>query len=341
MLHRFRGMAPRALHDMYFTPERGFKHQRSTYACLRELCESGALRRLDLPRRRTLYILTRRALSFCGLTDDAHDDVARKTPSFQTASFLWLRSMVIGGLVARGYRVGRGPAELAALRRYLVDHAKAAVAAHKKPSVERTRAEEVLARLRSSKDLTLPVRSVCEVCLHQSDVFVVKSVCERCQQPMRVRAVEQLVSCTACGMLCEDASEHLCALHLGSASRRAFKDAELLSCDVAWKEEGGRYDVMIVIVENPRRGVKAQLEGLPLKVSGAAKVSIVLKTTDPQSRYDVKNGRFLRMGPRHKALLSAFSPGGYQDLFRYEKTAQLVDALPGLELVRAFDGGAV
>ena len=59
---------------------------------------------------------------------------------------------------------------------------------------------------------------------------------------------------------------------------------------------------------------------------------VVLRSTDPDSRYDRKSHAWAVKGPRHQQLERTFLEDGFDEKLRLSTTATLVEVLPDLQL---------
>lgn len=79
-------------------------------------------------------------------------------------------------------------------------------------------------------------------------------------------------------------------------------------------------------------GLRAQLVGLPVQHIGQPEVPIVLRSADPESRYDRRHAAWASKGPRHQLLDAAFSEDGLKDLWPIANTTRVIEVRPDLQL---------
>jgi hypothetical protein len=111
----------------------------------------------------------------------------------------------------------------------------------------------------------------------------------------------------------------------GRSCSGASRQVDYLPFDLAWRQTGGRYEVQILLADNPYRSLQAQLDELPLRVIGQPRVPLVLRSSDDGTVFDRASGRYAVKGPRFRALARAFHEGtAKSDAFPFWTTATVV-----------------
>lgn len=324
LLTTLRAASGDALCALYFDAKLA---RRAAFRRLKALTECAVLARQELTDHRSVYRLAGAALSLSARVRARVSDAARKPLSDDDASYCWLRSALWAELKKQGFEIGRGPSELLALRRFLVDTQV------KRSNAGDQGAGRVLAALRSEPTLTPLFRSRCKACRWQSDLRVAVGSCPSCNGHTEQVLSERRFACSKCGHVADRAEEH------GDGATRprrtcsgTMREADHLPFDVAWRTTNGVREVLLVFVDDPGCDLVDQLRELPLRVAGQPRVPIVLRTTDIASIYSRETGSWTSKGERHRALLRAFSDDGDKHSFPFSTTAKVVDVCPQLQL---------
>ena len=312
MFRWLRAASVEALHHLFFTRSFPDQSTRTTGRMIAALIDEGYLAQMRLPYGRIVCHLTRSSLV---TFEDAGIDVPetlRRPPTVEVGGFLWLLSNVRAEHVRGGFSVGRGPAAAYALRRFLLDSG---------PPLPR----DVSDAIRANPTFRPMMVAGCDDCGFRAELWARTTACPRCKRathPVPVDARFECVGCKAVGS--RPGLHESCAL--------LMREIDSLPVDVAWVKTGRSYDVRLLFVEHPARGLGAQLAELPLMHVGAPMVPVVLKSTDPDSRYDRKRHTWAVKGPRQQQLERTFKDRGFDTALPFSETATVVDALPDLQL---------
>jgi hypothetical protein len=101
-----------------------------------------------------------------------------------------------------------------------------------------------------------------------------------------------------------------------------------LPFDVASK--GGA--VRLLLVDNPRQSIVAQVAALPLRTLGQPRLDVIIRPSDDDSLYDADNGRWLQRGTRLRLMHRLFETEHLPGHFPYASTATVVDHRPEAQL---------
>jgi hypothetical protein len=275
VLTNLRAANAQSLFDLYFK-RRGVK-SRTAMRRLHDLVDGGFLAHVRLDNARCLYHLTEKT---CALTrkleERAHSALYTPPPDRQ-AAYCWLRSRIFAQLSDMGYAVGNDPAALYALRRFLIDRLEAAVK-NSPPGAAKSYFEQNLAALRRSERLRV------------TDQELMLGFRTRC----RVCGAERVIT----------EHEHAATKVRCNGKLRAGPASIL---DVAWKRNANGYEAMIVFIDNPTLSLKEQLSVLELITLGIPPLPVIVRSTDPRSRFDITRGQWIEIGPRHRELDVAFN----------------------------------
>ncbi|HUQ50693.1 MAG TPA: hypothetical protein VM692_00640, partial [Gammaproteobacteria bacterium] len=314
VLAEIRAASADSLDELFF--QRVFLKQcrRSTNGMLARLVEEGFLARMDLKQARVIYHLTRKSLATIEVAGIHVPETLRRPPTDELGQVFWLRASLRAEHSRLGFTVGRGPREAYALRRFLID------------SVERSAASRaLLAELRADPALCPPMTDGCERCGFIAAYGAARAMCPRCANITSPVPLGRAFKCATCDVIAATPGPH-------GRCTALMRELECLPVDVAWRKVGERYDVRIVFVDNPVHGLRAQLEKLPVQHMDQPKVPILLRSADPESRYDRGNAAWASKGPRHQLLDAAFSEEGLNDLWPIESTTRVIDVRPDLQL---------
>jgi hypothetical protein len=331
LLAVLRAASADALHTLLFA-ERAATSLRSTYRALAALERAGFLERQLIPGSRAVYRMTARAYASSPRVRRRATETVRRPLSEALAGYCWLRAAAWAELKHRGYRVGRDATALRAVRRFLVDGQRRVVAAT--VGAEQVEATRVLAALRAAPWLLPMFRCRCIACAAEGPLGVALKTCTHCGGKAAQVAAEHRFECAGCGHVSDRDEEHK---NVRDARRREpcrgpMRETDHVAFDVAWRDSAASVEIVLVVVDDPTRSVRDQLNALPLRVAGQPVVPVALKTTDDQSVFDPRGGRWIAMGERHRELLRAFSPEGDRRLFPFSTTAKLVEIRPELQL---------
>lgn len=310
-LFRFlRAASAEALDELFF--KRAFPHQcvRNRYRRIERLVDEGYMTRLRLPGSRIVYILTRSSLAMFADAGIYAPETLRRPPTAEVGGCLWLHSNLRAEHERQGFKVERGPMAAHALRRFMLSS----------PVV----AEQVVRAVHADDGLRPPATDGCLRCGFRASFGVRPPMCP-CASGVRPILLAAKFKCRSCGAIAEAAGPH-------GWCDALMEEVDVVPVDVAWRKVDGRYDVRLLFVEHPARSLAAQLREIPLKHVGAMKVPVVLRSTDPDSRYDRKNHVWLAKGPRHQQLERAFSEDARDETLPFFKTARVIDVLPDLQL---------
>lgn len=333
MFRWLRGASVEALHELWFKGAFPGQSTRTTGRMVRALIDEGFLARMRLPHARMICHLTRSSLATFDAAGIAVPETLRRPPTVEIGGYLWLLSNIRAEHVRGGFTVGRGPRDAYALRRFLLDSAK-----------ETKR--HVLDAIRANPALTPMVVAGCD-CGFRADFGANVSACPKCRHATRWLPASAKYECAGCKAVADKPGAHRgCSL--------AMREVDALPVDVAWTKLGGQYDVRLLFVEQPTRTLGAQLAELPLMHVGAPKVPVLLRSTDPDSRYDRKRHEWAVKGPRQQQLERTFMERSFDASLPFSETATVVNALadlqahilrcgapaPGWDCAPAWNGGA-
>jgi hypothetical protein len=311
LFRSLRAASVEALHWLWFSGAFPGQSTRTTGRMVEALLDEGFLARMPLTQGRGICHLTRRSLATFEQDGVAVPETLRRPPTVEIGGYLWLLSNIRAAHVRGGFNVGRGPREAHALRRFLLD------AGSQTP-------RHVLDSVRAKHALSPLMVFGCE-CGFRADVGARVASCPRCKRATTPFPANAKYECAGCGMITSTSGPHRGCV-------RAMREVDALPCDIAWLNVGRRYEVRLLFVEQPTQALGAQLAKLPLMHVGAPKVPVVLRSTDPDSRYDRKRHEWAVKGPRHQQLERTFTESGFDEALPFSKTATLVDALHDLQL---------
>jgi hypothetical protein len=306
-----RAASPGALDELFL--KRAFPNQssRNMRRMVATLVDEGYLAKLRLPNARLVYHLTRRSLATLEQAGIDAPETLRRPPTIEVGGMLWMLSELRAEHVRQGFEIGRGPPASFALRRALLAG----------PLTD----PRVLDAVRANAALNPPMADGCTRCGFRAASGARCLVCPRCNTATRPRPLDAKFECTVCQAVAAEPGPHNGCEHL-------MREVDCLPADVAWRKVGARYEVRLLFVEHPSRTLGAQLAELPLFHVGAPKVPVVLRSTDPDSRYDRKSRAWAVKGPRHQQLERTFLENGFDAKLPFSMTTTLVDVLPDLQL---------
>jgi hypothetical protein len=310
-----RAASPDALDELFFRRAFPGQSKRNRHRTVAVLVKEGWLSKLRLPHARIVYHLTRKSLATFADAGIDVPDTLRRAPTEEIGGYLWLLSTLRAELARQGFKIGRGPADCYALRRFLLDTA----------NLDRRVADA----MRSAAALRPPMVSSCERCGYRASVGALRMFCPTCDRRMSSMPADVAFTCAKCKATTSTPGPHVGP---SGACDALMEEVDSVGVDIAWRLVDGRYDVRLLFVEHPTRGLGAQLEALPVKHLGAPKVPIILRSTDPDSRYDRKSAGWVVKGPRHQQLDRAFAEVGWPGFFAFAKTASVIDVRPDVQL---------
>ena len=327
LLTILRAVSAQSLHELYFRRRPAPTTMRQTTRIIGALVEYGLLERQALTGSRSVYRLTSRSYSSSPRVRRRATETIRSPLADHIGSYCWLRASIWAELTAAGYFVGRGRDEVRALRRCLVDQQRAVLALA--TGAARADAERVLAMLRNDALLTPLFRARCPQCGDTGPVNVAREKCTQCGARPNQVVSELRFECPRCHFVSDVEEEHHARAR---GCDGVMREVDHLTFDVGWRPNGERVDVILILVDNPERKLREQLQLLPLRIAGQPRVPIVLRSTDPYSVYDPVARHWIAQGDRHRELLRAFSEEGDRRLFPFASTTQVIDVRPELQL---------
>lgn len=304
LLAQIRGANAESLHALFFAPRK--IPFRTMMRRLADLVAAGHLARARMRGSRSIYHLTSKSLAMVATRRPGVSEILRRRPRGRQADHCWLRSAYWAALKRDGFNVGRGMDELLTLRRWLIDEQAAQLARTSAGTMERVRGETAMHMLRTHPHLQPVFRFVCDACAWRGRLSKFVDACARCAKPPRCRTASTLLACVTCGAVRDGLGEHTDRRDSGKACSGRLRVVDALPFDVAWRRRGGRFEVLILFVDNPSLPLKAQIAELPLGMDGQPKVSIILRSVDPDSCVGASGKGWLSVGARHRALLAAF-----------------------------------
>lgn len=337
LLCRLRAASSDSLWRLFFERVLGMTSRSAAFERIHRLIDSGYLRRRRITEWRSVNHLTQRSLGAFPSVRARGTDWLRRPPGTTEAHRCWLRGALHAELTADGYTVGRGPRELAALRRFYIDR-QARLIASINGGAEQREAENALAHLRDDGQLVPPFRARCPNCSTRAALNVAVDTCARCGASFRNEIVARVYRCKACSALSDELGAHV---HLGSGSggdaARApchgeMREIDVIAVDIAWRRANDSFEVIALFIDDTRRSLDHQLALIPAQIIGQPRLPIILRSTDMRSRYVTTTRSWLIQGPRHQALLRAFSEHAPEAQFPFSLTTKVIEYRPELEL---------
>lgn len=355
LLCRLRGASADSLWRLFLLRTLGITSRSAAMRRIERLNETGYLQHKRLSVWRSIYHLTHRALVAFPRVRASGSDTLRKPQSTSQAHYCWLRAGMHAELVGDGYIVGRGPRELAALRRFYVDGQLRRIEAL--PTAARGAAEQLLLALRREESLKPPFRARCARCGSASPLNVAVAVCSRCGGTTKNEIPLRVYQCRTCGRLTDEVGPHARPLDEADEAlppspssvpsrvppcsplcSSGVREVDVLSIDIAWRRTGDSYDVIGLFIDDPRRAIARQLEQIPAQLVGLPLLPLIVRSTDQRSRFDARTLQWRAKGPRHQALLRAFAADVHEALFPFALTTKVIDYRPELELWASYAG---
>lgn len=322
LVARLRCAGPKHIHHLAYgssVPDRTADHRTSRLVSL------GLLQRRRVTGLNAVaYFLTEKGRRSTPLTSSMSEQV-RRVPAPDVAFFALQRAALWTALVADGWKVGCGAREQLAVRRSLVDRQKVRVEAMPEGAVKVT-ASKVLAAIRTHPLLSPAHELRCEQCGAVDKRRSNRAVCD-CGRPLKASIVENAATCR-CGQVVNVDDDVQVQHHAQLCGPGLLRLLSPLPFDVATRGN----EVMLLLVENPRRSVTTQVDELPLSILGQPRLSVVLRPSDDDSLYDAAASRWLQKGKRFRLLERLFSDDHVEGHFPYSTTATVVDYRPETSL---------
>lgn len=281
---------------------------------LAALVAAGYLGHVRLDGGRWIYHLTEKALALTPRLRLLGHRTLCVPPTERRAMGCWLRAALWASLVKDGYSVGQDGSALHALRRFhvdaLLDRVKSATTA-----ADRASADWLLQAVRTSEALKFPVRAACGRCGWRGPAFGALR-CPSCKAATSQEIVEHQFRCRVCDVVVQDASvlkSDGAVLHDGKPCDGALRQTGVVPYDIAWRKKGERYEVILLVVDNPNRSIQDEIDELPFVCFGQESTPLILRSTDPHSRYDRKAKTWATVGERRAELVKAFGEKGLGD----------------------------
>lgn len=288
--------------------------RRTAMRRLAELVKAGYLERVRVDGARWIYHLTAKALELTPRLQGLGHTTLHAPPPPRQAAYCWLRSSLWASLEKDGYTVGQNGSALHALRRFFVDSLldllRVAAAAH-----ERDVLNGALQFLRASEALKLPAGDACSRCAWSGVVRDGVARCPTCKSATKKVLVEHHLRCRICKAIVSDASVHAhgTPLHADKGCGGALREVGVIPYDIAWRRIGDRNEVILLVVDNPSRSVEAVVDELPFVCFEQPVVPMILRSTDPHSRFDRTAKKWAAVGQRRAELMKAFGEKGRGD----------------------------
>lgn len=330
LLTVLRGASTESLHALHFSKQPAPTTLRQTYRDMHRLERIGLLERQYLEKGRCVWRLTAKGHASSPRVQRRAAETIRRPMSDLVGGYCWLRSALWAELANRGYRVGRGVEEQHAVRRFLIDKQRAVVRAAS--GAAREAAERVLQTLRADRALLPLFRSICPKCGTASELRQIVTNCPRCTTRVNQVPSAARYLCARCGHESDRAEPHQSRRVRARRCEGTMREVDYVDFDVAWRPAGSTFEVVLIVVDDAQRSIRRQLDVLPLRTLGQPKVPVVLRTTDHYSVLNSITCRWHSTGPRHLALLRAFTESGDRHLFPFSLTAEVIDVRPELQL---------
>jgi hypothetical protein len=349
LLCRLRAASADSIWRLFLLGTLGVTSRSAAMRHIERLVETSYLQHKRLSAWRSVYHLTHRALVTFPSVRARGTSAMRKPQSTSQSHYFWLRASFHAELVADGFTVGRGPRELAALRRFYVDAQLKRIAILGSGSdgrgtggeSARAAAENILVHLRAEESLKPPFRARCSRCDCRSPLNVATEACRKCGARTKNEIPLRVYRCRACKGLADDLRAHVSTgegAEPGELCAGTLREIDVVPIDIAWKKIGGRYDVLGLFIDDPKRAMAPQLEEIPAQIIGLEPLRLIVRSTDPRSRFNARTQTWRARGPRHMALLHAFTADAKEALFPFSLTTKVIDYRPQLELWAIYPG---
>lgn len=327
LLARLRGASASSLHELFFRRALDEPSTRTTERHIADLVTERYLARYELDAGRSIYHMTRRSLGVLEDRGQAVNETLRREPSFDVARRVWLRSVMHAALSRRGFSVERGPRAVLHLRRWYVDGQR------KRRDVlsgrEREEAQALVDLLRAEPSLLPASVAFCSRCRSSTRPGVGAPKCSGCGGATELQAPHRLYRCRDCRALLLVPGPHA---GNGRPCKGLAAEVENVAHDVASRTTAAGGEVVVLFVDAPRLALAAQLEKFPAQIIGAPPLPVILRSIDPDSRYDLRRREWASKGSKHRALLRAFSAEPREDLFPFALTTKVIEPFPDLQL---------
>jgi hypothetical protein len=261
-----------SLFELFFR-KKGVKW-RTAMRRLHDLVDAGYLVHHRLASARCVYHLTPKSLALTpALQVRAHASLDERPPERQ-AVYGWLRSAFYARKTAEGWNVGNDGPALHALRRFHIDDLMAQLA--KGP------------RGRERDDL-------------QSRLAFARKAPALAVSPEEIAGAPRW-RCRDCGRMGKGEHRDENGIRCPLGNYRAMPVAPL---DIAWRTRGNAYEIIVLFIDNPSLPLADQLESLR-HLCFWRRVPVIVRSTDPRTRFDREKGRVGERGDRHRELDRAF-----------------------------------
>ncbi|HEY4156730.1 MAG TPA: hypothetical protein VGM29_01490 [Polyangiaceae bacterium] len=252
---------------------------------------------MRLDRARRVYHLTPKSIALSPRLMLRASSSMTATPADRQATYCHVRSQLWAALAADGWNIGRNLDACVAIRRYLVDDLVARVAAAR--ADQRASLEAALRTLRAVPGLVPPNKLVCSRCR----ASCTGGPCSRCGAPTEAKLLDERFACRAChAPVPRGGGDHTDPRTRRSCACRAVREVDVLRYDVAWGRINGVLDVRVLLVDDPSRSVERLVRNLPLVTSAQRPLPLILRHTDPHSRWDPRSCRWASSGRRKAEL---------------------------------------
>jgi hypothetical protein len=312
-----RCMGPKHLHQLAYGP----MTSRAAQARTARMVTLGFLQRTR-PRglNSIAYFLTEKGRQATPLTAAMSEQV-RRVPAPDVAFCALQRASLWASLVADGWAVGCGVREQLALRRDLVDRQKMRVDAA--IGSAKDSAARVLSALRAHPALSPAFEVGCSSCgLGYAQVRRASALCD-CGSKLTATVITNAGQCR-CGQTVNVDDSAQVDRHRKNCGPTAVRLTAPLPFDVATRAG----EVVLLLVEDPRRSIFAQVADLPLRVLGQPRLPVILRPSDDDSLYDASARRWLQKGKRYRLLERLFSEEHVDGHFPFSTTSKVVDYRP-------------
>lgn len=317
-----RAASAESLHAFFFAPKRRIRSVRTSARMIAKLLDEGYLARQPIDGGRSIYHLTRKSVALFTAEGIDVSDMLRRSVTPAIGGYLWLRASLLCRLLGWGYRVGRGPEAVHALRRFFVD-------AVRERAVRLPRREDYELTLKWLREnFRPPILDECRAC----SIRVIDAVggrCPRCRRRTHGSLPARTFRCGTCSAVVVAPGPHRASNGLCAG---LVRELDCLPFDLAWRWSVKTVEVTVPFVDNPARGLLAQLKELPLRHTNDPKVRVILRTTDPDSLFSRTRGEWANIGPRHRLMLRAFSHDGLPREYPYVLSSTIAEVAEDLQL---------
>ena len=295
--------------------------ERTAMRRLADLVRRGFLGHVRLDGTRCLYHLTTKGLATSRHHASATDWIRRPPPRRQ-ADYCWLRAALIAALAREGWDVGRSWLHQHWLHQYLVEAQRRVVARAR--GHDARHAQRTLDGIAADESL-VPMWRACCSCGWRGEPRAHTAACERCRAKVERKYTQRFFKCTGCAFTSDEVRSH----RDGDGARcvAELREADPLPFDVAFRGS----EVLVLLVDNPSRQLEVQFRELPIFWTDAPRLPIIVRSADPDSRFDAAAGTYATKGARHSALLRLIS-GRVAALSFLPERLRLIDFKPRVQL---------